>query len=273
MVIIKIEEIKEKWHFKVSNKKANVDMWDSMANSFGSHMLPTFEDNNFLKLIDRHKMIDTNSIILDVGCGTGSYALALAGHCKKVIGIDLSPRMIEIAKERAVKENISNVEFYCMDWHEMDLSKEGYEDTFDLVFAHMTPAVQSWDTFLKLSQASRGWCAISKPTRRIDPVSDAVKSLVGITEKRESSDQDIVYAFELLWSTGACPMLEYEKQKWNMKKNFEEAYGLYVNRLKTYRELSLEEEEKVVTYLKSIADDGLICEDVDTTITTMYWHI
>ncbi|MEA5084785.1 MAG: class I SAM-dependent methyltransferase [Lachnospiraceae bacterium] len=273
MIFINIEDIKAKWSFKVSNKNASVDMWNSMAESFGSHTLPTFEDNNFLKLIEKNKMIDNNSIVLDVGCGAGSYALTLAAHCKKVIGIDLSPRMIEIAKERALKENITNVEFFCADWHEMDLSKKGYEENFDLVFAHMTPAVQSWDTFLKLSQASRGWCALSKPTRRVDPVSDEVKKLVGISEKRESSDEDIVYAFELLWSKGICPMLEYEKQKWNMKKNFEEAYGLYVNRLKTYRKLSLEEEEKVVAYLKSIAKDGFICEDVDTTITTMVWHI
>lgn len=267
------EEIIKKWQYRSSSQQASVDMWDSMAASFGEHPIPTVEDNSFLKLLSQNKMFDDASVVLDVGCGTGIYSLALARRCKKVIGIDLSPKMLELARRRAAEEQLPNVEFICADWHELDPQKEGYEKKFDLVFAHMTPAVQSADTFLKLLSASKGWCAVSKPTRRTDPVSDTVKRLVGISEHRETSDQDILYAFELLWQQGLCPRFEYEKEQWNMRKTPEEAYGLYVNRMKTYRGISAEEEEKIVQYLRSITENGLICETVDTTITTMYWHV
>jgi len=268
-----IEEIAAKWYLKENNKQASVDMWNSMAQSFGGHKLPSFEDSSFLQLLQKNKMFNNNSTVLDVGCGTGSYALAIASWCKEAVGVDLSPKMIEIAREKATEENITNVDFRCLDWHEFDLKQAGFEKKFDLVFAHMTPAVQSVDTFQKLTSASKGWCVLSKPIRRTDPVSDAVKKLVGITEKRESSDTDILYAFDLLWQQGLSPYFEYEQQCWDMEKTPEEAYGLYINRVKTYRNISLKEEQKIKLYLQSIEKNGLICESVDTTITTLYWHV
>jgi ubiquinone/menaquinone biosynthesis C-methylase UbiE len=38
---------------------------------------------------------------LDLGCGTGEFARALAGRADRVVGLDLSPRMIEVARGRS----------------------------------------------------------------------------------------------------------------------------------------------------------------------------
>jgi SAM-dependent methyltransferase len=40
-------------------------------------------------------------LALDVGCGTGSFARRLAGRCDRVLGIDLAPRMVEVARARS----------------------------------------------------------------------------------------------------------------------------------------------------------------------------
>jgi ubiquinone/menaquinone biosynthesis C-methylase UbiE len=37
---------------------------------------------------------------LEVGCGTGSFARSLVERCGRVLAVDLSPRMIEVAKSR-----------------------------------------------------------------------------------------------------------------------------------------------------------------------------
>ncbi|MGB8454594.1 MAG: class I SAM-dependent methyltransferase [Anaerocolumna sp.] len=268
-----IEEIMTKWRLEEKNKQASIDLWNSMAQGFGSREIPLWDESRFLQLLQRNKMFNSDSAVLDVGCGAGNYSSALAKRCRKVVGVDLSPNMIKIARQKAVQGNIENVEYNCADWHEINLAEAGYEKKFDLVFAHMTPAVQSSDTFQKLSLASRGWCVLSKPTRRTDPVSDAVKKLVGITKKRESSDRDILYAFELLWYQGLQPHFEYEQQHWNLRKTLEEAYELYINRVLTYRDITREEEQGIKAYLNSIVKDGFLCGEVDTTITTLYWHI
>jgi SAM-dependent methyltransferase len=46
---------------------------------------------------------------LDVGCGSGRYALEFARRgAKKVTGIDIAPSMIQICKERAQKEGLTD---------------------------------------------------------------------------------------------------------------------------------------------------------------------
>ncbi len=270
---VSIDEIRERWTSRRTNKQASVDMWNSMAGSFGAFELPGFQDDSFLKLLDGYGMLDPAGRVLDVGCGAGKYALAIADRCQRVVAIDLAPQMIETAVRRGTELGVANVEFHCEDWHALDLDRAGYRNQFDLVVAHMTPAVHDAETFEKLSAASRGWCVLSKPIHRTDPVSDAVKALVGITEQRESSDTDLLYAFELLWRQGYLPRLDYERQSWRLRKTLGEACGLYLNRIRTYRDISQGEEARIRAYLSSLLSDGLVREDVETTVATLFWRV
>ncbi|WP_168867461.1 peptide chain release factor N(5)-glutamine methyltransferase [Enterobacteriaceae endosymbiont of Plateumaris braccata] len=56
--------------------------------------------------------------ILDLGTGTGAIALAIASECNKlnVIGIDIVPELINIAKKNANKLSIHNVNFIQSNW-------------------------------------------------------------------------------------------------------------------------------------------------------------
>jgi len=55
-------------------------------------------------------------VILDVGCGTGygTLVMAIANPDAKVIGIDLSPKSVEIARDRLQAHGITDFEFYAM---------------------------------------------------------------------------------------------------------------------------------------------------------------
>lgn len=66
--------------------------------------------------------------ILDIGCGTGGYALALSQRGIRVLGIDLEPGMIDKAQKAAEAQGLQGkVEFRCMDMRKLgDL-----EQTFD----------------------------------------------------------------------------------------------------------------------------------------------
>ena len=41
-----------------------------------------------------------NDTVLDYGCARGAYTIALAGDVKEIRGIDISPKMIELAKKK-----------------------------------------------------------------------------------------------------------------------------------------------------------------------------
>lgn len=56
-----------------------------------------------------------NELVYDFYTGTGSIALYIADHCRKVIGIESVPQAIEDAKVNASINNIQNVSFHVAD--------------------------------------------------------------------------------------------------------------------------------------------------------------
>lgn len=63
-------------------------------------------------------------VVLDLGCGTGAIALALAPDAKRVVGRDISDGMLEQAREKAEKRNLTNVEFGEGRFREPNYSEE-----------------------------------------------------------------------------------------------------------------------------------------------------
>ena len=61
--------------------------------------------------------------VFDVGCGGGAYSVALASKVKNVVGVDFSPKMIELANDTKKRMNITNAEFIECDWHNCDGDK------------------------------------------------------------------------------------------------------------------------------------------------------
>ena len=60
--------------------------------------------------------------LLDVGCGWGRVALALARRCERVIGLDREPALVAEAAERTAAAGLTNTEF-----HVADVEAAGYE--------------------------------------------------------------------------------------------------------------------------------------------------
>jgi magnesium-protoporphyrin O-methyltransferase len=68
--------------------------------------------------------------ILDAGCGTGAAAIELARRGAKVVAIDLSPTLVEVARQRAAHSSLrGNIDFRSGDMLDPALGQ------FDLVFA------------------------------------------------------------------------------------------------------------------------------------------
>ncbi|MDQ1280539.1 MAG: hypothetical protein QG670_1802 [Thermoproteota archaeon] len=49
--------------------------------------------------------------VLDLGCGPGILTTALASHVSEVVGLDITPEMIERACQRSIKLGLQNVRF------------------------------------------------------------------------------------------------------------------------------------------------------------------
>ena len=55
--------------------------------------------------------LDREHSLLEIGTGTGNFAIEAARHCKNVYAIDVSSTMIDYAKQKAQTMGISNISF------------------------------------------------------------------------------------------------------------------------------------------------------------------
>lgn len=55
--------------------------------------------------------LQPDQTVLEIGTGTGEFALAAAKHCAKVYAVDLSAGMLRYAEKKARSRGVSNVEF------------------------------------------------------------------------------------------------------------------------------------------------------------------
>ncbi|MDH7481194.1 MAG: class I SAM-dependent methyltransferase [Armatimonadota bacterium] len=67
--------------------------------------------------------------VLDLCCGTGSVSILLAKKGYHVVGVDISPGMIAIAREKARMEHVS------LDFYVQDVCRLSLERQFDLVIS------------------------------------------------------------------------------------------------------------------------------------------
>lgn len=61
----------------------------------------------------RDMELTSESTMLEIGTGTGEFAITAASRCRKVYAIDISEPMLKYATNKAVKRNVTNIEFKC----------------------------------------------------------------------------------------------------------------------------------------------------------------
>ena len=266
-----IESIKENWKYENANDDAAVKLWNAKAYYFGSYYLEEVKKEIFIQIIKENNLIDKKGTILDVGCGAGKYSTALSDDCFKIVGTDLSPKMIESAQKRAKEYEKTNIEFRCDDWSKLDIKKEGMIHQFDLVIACMTPAICNYDTFKKFIDCSKNAGIFCSGTRRSDSVTDEIDKILGINKQESKSEKSVLYVFNILWENGYYPNVEYIDQSWDSERTLENAYEVYINRCKAKYDIDNIQEKKVKQYLKDISQNGIVYEKIKAKKAVVYW--
>jgi putative AdoMet-dependent methyltransferase len=55
--------------------------------------------------------LDRSAVVLDMGCGTGAFAIHAAPYCRKVYAVDVAQAMLGRARRKARKAGLTNIEF------------------------------------------------------------------------------------------------------------------------------------------------------------------
>ncbi|OGV50579.1 MAG: hypothetical protein A2X49_12290 [Lentisphaerae bacterium GWF2_52_8] len=100
------------WHYDEFVQKGtdygdlkNVEEYDARHSRFRDYEKEAEEKLSKLKA-------DSESVIIDLGCGTGAFALIAAMHCRKIHAVDVSEAMLEYASRKARKAGLGKIEFH-----------------------------------------------------------------------------------------------------------------------------------------------------------------
>jgi len=84
--------------------------WDKTTNIYDQ--VEKKDEQTYLKMIEKtRKYIKVSDVVLDYGCGTGLVSNEIAENVKVIHAIDISSRMIEIAKNKADGCKIENIDY------------------------------------------------------------------------------------------------------------------------------------------------------------------
>jgi 2-polyprenyl-3-methyl-5-hydroxy-6-metoxy-1,4-benzoquinol methylase len=134
--------------------------WDDAAASFDAepdHGLRDPGVREAWKTLLNQWLPPIYTTVLDMGCGTGSLSMVLAGLGREVTGIDLSSAMVKIAREKAIAMGLE-VEFHLMDAAFPDLSPRKFDA---MVCRHLL-----WD-LPEPKQVLNRWAGLLKPKGRL----------------------------------------------------------------------------------------------------------
>ncbi len=79
--------------------------------------------------------------LLDAGTGTGRMLELLASHAKRAVGIDVSPEMLAIARDRLMRANLAHCQVRLGDTYRLPYPAGGALTGFDTVLFHQVSAL------------------------------------------------------------------------------------------------------------------------------------
>ena len=110
---------------------ADARFWDRIAERYARKDVPDQAAYD-TKLAKTDGYLKPHDRVLEVGCGTGTTALHHASRVDRILATDISPKMIDIAREKARAAGVRNVEFEVSSIDDLDAAPRQY----DVILAH-----------------------------------------------------------------------------------------------------------------------------------------
>lgn len=249
--------------------------WDSRAVEFNESTDKDQERvNRIIRLFEGKGVLGKDKSVLDIGSGTGKFALRFAPLVQEVVGVDLSSRMLSFARDNAERKKIANVSFEKLNWGEADLDAQGWHNRFDLVFAANCPGINNLNALEKMINASRGYCFISAFVFRKDSLKDDLGVLLKRKPKDDRQGTGFYCTFNLLWHMGYYPEVQYADGSWEYVMTREKADRYYTTHFDMFQPLDQQEKDLLNRYLEQkTGEDGFIRDQVTAKFGWIYWKV
>jgi len=219
-------------------RKKDPTFWNRRAPSFGKHVMESDYEKHFLELMQPLPSWSA----LDVGCGSGTLAVPLAGRIASVTALDFSSEMLSQLQQRCQDGGIDNITAIHGSWED-DWEKLGIE-TVDVAIASRSIVVDDLcEALTKLDRAARQRVYLS--TIVGDGPSD--RRIINAVGRAFERGPDYIYVYNLLHQMGIYANVSFiTTSEWKRYVSVDDAIDGMSWML---HDMSIEEENRLRSYL------------------------
>jgi SAM-dependent methyltransferase len=214
------------------------------------------------------RFIAKDSSVLDIGAGLGRMAIQMAKEVLKLTAIEPAKVYMNVMKDRAARDEVSNMEFSDDLWSDFPL-----QEKYDLVYSTWSPAVSNPAALMKMHEASRGYCAlefVASPLNVWDFTGQIYPMIMGEEFKPPGNYLNIVTT---LYDHSIYANLEtWSFDKEVKHQTMEEAVEIWKTSLGYYTRINEDVEDKLTQYYRSrMNPDGSYTFNLKGGVSCMIW--
>lgn len=232
--------------------------------------------NNTVAYLKSRGLLGAKDDIVDIGCGSGCFAVEFARTTRSVMGLDIAEKMIHYGEEHAKREGVHNVTFCIRDFQTLDVEREGLAGRFDLVFSSLTPAIHGMNGLNKVIQMSRAYCCYVTHVSSTNQLERQIMWDVFDREPPVRWDGRCFYSLlNILFLMGYYPEVTYDHRHRERHIVSDADYvELLMEHMLSPQECTPENQARINTWIQKHADgDGAITEISDTCYGRILWDV
>ena len=237
---------------------ADIALWNSFSKQSPQRDDASMnEDANYIiAWIESHGITFENYSLLDIGCGTGAFTIALAEKNAHVTALDISYDMLKIVNEKSEQKGLSSfITLQHANWNTFNPTQ-----TFDIVLASMTPAISSQIDIESMIQSTKslgifvGWKKYHNNT-----LLDVMLLAHNAPDQPSNQSIEVKGFLHTLEKASIAYNVHYFPTTWKRTYTYEEAKQ-YAYKQLLYRKI-FPQEEKIDAILHDLMEDNRIVSE------------
>lgn len=211
--------------------------------------------NRILTWIEDQVVSFKDLSVLDIGAASGVFSIPFAEKGANVTAIEPSPELSIMLEKNSMNYSVQ-VNIIQKPFEEISTDKNN--QSYDLVFASMCPAMKDWEMVEKALSFAKKFCYISMMAGpKENHLMDELLPIIDL-EPREIGSSDMAYLLQLLYVNGYSYQTLIEKQMKTIKIDIDSAVD---NLTEWFIEYGIPVEEKLLKkseeYLRETYEDEI----------------